>query len=440
MNVVVCAVVLCPLAACTSSFRSMHITVETDVPPAAVAVRDQTSDGWRAVPSAGTSTFDLTVAGAYQVAVACVFEATGDVYIAGDARAPSDPPLVLHSCRVPTHNPSAPVVSGAMVNPGQVNLGNTGDFSITPNWSFVLRTEPGAYDLVLLDEDALGGPPRIALRRALMVTGDVDLGTIDFAQDPGLALVQTWFTTTNLPSDELLTPSLALSIGTTAAFAPTQLDLPLGHAAAVRWGASLVPDSALQATDRQIASLTASATTTIADVLRETLRVVERDVRTGETAPFTLPEPIGPVTFEMAPHRLTATWSTLGDYTGVSLEMVSVPRDSSPIRSHTLTLSRGFLDEVGTSAMLDVTEIPGFRGDWQVDTASWLVRGFGVEHAGAAGGDTRSLIVDTPVERSSAATGPVADARAWLARRHTSRDANARTLPAGSRTMISRTP
>jgi hypothetical protein len=395
--------------------------VETDVPPMVVAVRDVTSTGWRGVSTAGTHTFDLVVAGPYQIVVVCGPAFDGAVFddavlVAVYARSPSDLPLLQHTCSaraLPTFT-----VSGTMVNPGQINLGYVEDSSTTSNWSFSLHPEVGSYDLVLLQQNSVD-PPRIALRRDLEVTGDLDLGTLDVAQEPGHALVEISFAVPSLQPGEQLSSGLELRTGTTTASLPAFLVFPLGHNAPPSWSMSLVPDAALRASDRQIALLAAYTLSTSEGILYERIRSVARDMHVGDTVPWSLPEPIGPVAFEMAAHRVTVAWSSLVDYSDIFLSFSSRPADHSLGPAHELILSRAYIEDVGTTgATLDVTGVPGIPPEWQIDPARWssleldVIRG--------EPGETREewTLLEGPVSQPAPKAGPgVAQTRSVAGRR-----------------------
>ncbi|HEX8110105.1 MAG TPA: hypothetical protein VF516_20385 [Kofleriaceae bacterium] len=361
------------LVACAPTYAPMHVTVETGAAPQLLAVRDATSTGWRGVATAGTTAFDLVVSGPYEVVVRCAPRFEGVESVTVYARSPSDPPLLDASCAAPV--PPSLTVSGTLVEPGQIALGHTGDFSENPDWSFALQLAPGTYDLVLFQDESFSTPEQIALRRDLKLTGDLDLGTLDVAQEPGHAVVETRFAAPSLLPGEQLSPSLELRTATTTAFLPASLELPLGKDVPDAWRVPLVPDAALRPTDRQTVSLAALSTSTIDGIIHGSLRLAARDIRVGDTAGLTLPEPLAPIAFDMARHRITAAWSSLGNYTDVLLTYLSQGSGNLPGRGYALLLSRNYIEDVGMAgATLDLTGVPGLSEDWQIDPARWALR------------------------------------------------------------------
>ncbi|HMG54763.1 MAG TPA: hypothetical protein VK601_14800, partial [Kofleriaceae bacterium] len=108
--------------------------------------------------------------------------------------------------------------------------------------------------------------------------------------------------------------------------------------------------------------------------------------------------PLGATTFETTEDRLTATWSSLPDYDGLDLWRVSFSSDFSRFVSHAVFLSRSFVEATGaTSSMLDFTDVPGFRPEWQHDPALEQVVGLDASRgAGDDGSEASSLSQDIP--------------------------------------------
>jgi hypothetical protein len=300
-----------------------------------------------------------------------------------------------------------------MVTPGQIDLGYAEQSSTTSDWSFEMFLEIGSYDLVLLQQDPVD-PPRIALRRDLRVTEDVDLGTLDVAQEPGHVLVETSFAVPSLQPGEQLSSGLQLRTGTTSARLPAFLEFPLGDNAPPSWSMSLVPDAALGASDRQTASLAASTVSPRGDVRYQRIRSVERDMHVGDTVPWSLPEPLGPVMFEVAAHRVTVAWSSLGNYTDVSLGFLGTFLGPYQGRGYELMMTSRYIEDAGMAgATLDVTGIPGIPDEWQIGPSRWLVRELDVIRDVPGEPRTVWAVSEEPASAPAGDDGPgVAQARA----------------------------
>jgi hypothetical protein len=237
-----------------------------------------------------------------------------------------------------------------MVQPAVVHLGTSSFVTAASNPNFELQAIAGTFDLVMLTSDS-----KIAIRRDLQVSGDLQLGSIDLAQDSPQQRVPTTFTATNLGGADTIYAEASLEAGGTFA----RLHFGTG------WSLSVVPQSALRPTDRQIISLAASEPVNGAGTLRRT-RFAFLRYNLGEPTSITLPEPVGAVAYEATADRLVATWSTLPEYDTLTVQRLSSAPNLSNLRIHALELTRAFVDATdATSAALAVDDLPGFKAEWR---------------------------------------------------------------------------
>lgn len=334
------------------------VTVVTGVPPALIAFRDEASATWKTPTSTSTGTFALDVTGPYRVVVACEGSSTRRTFIVQYARTLDDERTLQHPCQLPATRPLH--VRGQMLQSGEVFLGFTGRGQTAAPWSFDLAAAAGTYDFLALFGDLSHSFDQIAIRRDVAITGDLDLGAIDAAQEHAQAMVATQFTATNLAADESLMSTVLLHAGNTRAALATFVQPESA------WQVGLVPFAALRATDTQDVELFASSSTSDPDQLRD--RNLTRRAREGGSTSITLMDPPGQTTFESTADRLVATWASLPLADEIDVSRISFSTDFSQFASHDLLISRAFLAATGiTSATLDVSDVPGFRPEWRHD-------------------------------------------------------------------------
>jgi len=402
------ALALASPAACSSTSGTSHapgdsdgnvVSVTTGIPPALLAFRDDLSTDWVGLPVHGATTFDLTTHGAYQVVIAC---SAGDqdpsVTMILYGRTADDDPTIKLSC-----GGGFPFqVKGEAFEAGEVSLGDSSEGASFTDWQFDLVAQPGTFDLVMVSRSSTGVPSSIAFRRDLAIVNDTDLGAISLSQG-SQPLVPVSYTIANLQAGESATSSLLLTAGNTEAFVGSLGGSPQGLTA------QLVPDAALRPTDRQ--HLTLAAATTDATTSLSHSRALGRDVQVGDSTVWTLPDPIGGVTFDVTADRMTATWSSLPEYDEIELLREGFTTDFGPpvttqVRLHELVLSRAFAEATGaTSATLDFHAIPGFKSQWQQDpTVSQFRTLEAIRHVSAT--ETASATVDTFASASTARNQP----------------------------------
>lgn len=169
-----------------------------------------------------------------------------------------------------------------------------GDYTGLSGTFFEARVSAGAYDLVMLTGDITSGYEQIAIRRDISITGDTELVMIDPFEYAPQPLVPVSFTASNLRPGEVQSSSVELY--TSSTFAVLHLS---GFAQPPGWDVPLAPEGVLRATERQFVSLFAAESSGE----RSHRRGIRRTVRVGDPTSVTLPEPLGPVTFEMTPDR-----------------------------------------------------------------------------------------------------------------------------------------
>ena len=370
------------------------VTIQTRR-PALVAFREETSTAWRPLDITGATSFEIAVTGPYRVAIACEAD-TSDAFVVVTqyAQTPADGLVIEHDCGA--SRDGSFVATGQMLQPGEVFLGGFGQGDSAAPWTFELPVAAGTDDLVMLFGD-FARFDRIAIRRGVEITGDVDFGALDAEQEHAEALVPVSFTADNRDPDEVLSQDSWFNSGTTQAF------LDFSPFSDPTWDTVLVPESLLRATDVQRVSLSASLETTVGDISRTVRRTIGRAVRIGDPTRVTLPERLGPVTFERTDDRLAATWSSVPEHASMSMWRESFSDDFSQIWVHEILLSPAFVAAVGThNAVLDFSDVPGFKPAWRIDPRN--LQTYGLQ---ASSGSTAGELTSTDVTEQIQAAQPI---------------------------------
>lgn len=319
--------------------------------------REETATEWKTPASPSTGRFELEVAGPYRVVVVCGSSGR-DVFVTQLARTLDDERTIDQPCGGPRELPFH--VRGQMLQSGEVNFGGSGRGESTAPWSFDLPTAAGTFDFVAFFGSLTTGFDQFEIRRDIAITGDLELGTLDVAQEATQALVPTRFTASNLAADESLTSHLVLHSGNTFAISSGFMHPELA------WQVNLVPATALRATDTQDLQLSASSSSDA--TMPQRMRSITRRIRDGGSTSVTLMDPLGPTTFESTADRLVATWTSLPEYDELDLQRVSFSSDFSRFVIHDFLLSRAFIASAGvTTTALDFTDVPGFLPEWRHD-------------------------------------------------------------------------
>jgi hypothetical protein len=343
-----------PAAACDGEEAEV-ITVETGNSPALVAYLEEGTAQWQSLVAGEDGKLTFTASGPYRVVIVCEAASGGQasVEVKQYARTPEDGASLEHDCAGgdrPFH------LRGQVSLPGVAYFGDLHRAGADPDWQLDIPAARGTYDLVMRAGE------RIAIRRDIEIAADKDLGSIDLAPASTEALVPMTFTVSNAQQGELISASTRLDTGSTVAILQDAMSGSGG------WATKLAPESVLQTTDRQTAILSAAVLAATPEA-QNRYRTLQRDVRVGASTSAALPEPLGPVTFEVASDRLTAKWSTLPEHDEVALRWHSITMAGT--KDHVVAVSRSFLEATeATSAALELSNIPGFKPEWRHAPAS----------------------------------------------------------------------
>jgi hypothetical protein len=334
---------------------TIHITSE--FPPALVVFREGLRGRWRPARQITATTFEAKVRGPYIVTVVCaehpIFVDSNETLTWQVARTLEDSHDLSFCDVFPTHT-----ATGHMVQPGFVQMGDNASRSMAPDWDFSIPVPTGSLDLIATSADA------IAVRRDIPVNGDVAVTPdVDLAQE-GTALANVAFSAPDATPDETTRVSVGLFTQTTKSF-PARVFLgPLD-------AAKVAPDEALLASDTQSVSVRASTATT--------LRALRRPFRVGGNTVYTLPPPLGRVTWNIVDGEISLHWTTLPRFTvfsefigGSALFPLTPP-------SYLTDLSPRFIAATRIHQFKIDTAIPGFQPEWRVDFTDFYSRDLSVQ-------------------------------------------------------------
>jgi hypothetical protein len=339
---------------------TIHIT--SQFPPAVVVFRElhEGKRGrWQPATQLTPTTFEARVRGPYVVTVVCaerpIFVDFNETLTWQVGRTLDDSHELSFCDVLPTEH----TVTGHMVQPGFVQIGDNNDRSTVPDWDFSIPVPSGSFDLIATSADA------IAIRRGLAIDGDLAVTpAVDLAQE-GTGLVGVAFSAPNATADETTQVSVGL-LNPTTPFIPARIFLgPLATAKAA-------PDPALLASDTQSASVRAFVGTGF--------RAQRRPFRVGGDAVYTLPPPLTGVQWTVADGELSMHWATLPEFTvfsefvgGSALFPLTPP-------SYLVDLSPQFIAATRIHDFTIDTDIPGFRPEWTVDFTNFYDRDLTVQN------------------------------------------------------------
>ena len=345
------------------------IAIQTDVAPHLVLFREGTGP-WRPAQRLKATTYEAMVSGPYTVAVLCSLE--HGPYTTLTSKTLQDELLVQSYC---TFEELPLLVSGTMVQPGMVNLGNAFASSRTPSWTWELPAFPGAHDLVAASADHL------LILRNLAVTGDRSLPPLDLAQQ-GVALVNAPVTVTNPFPGETLGGLAVLRTPHASQSIIYRGTLP----------AKLPPGAALGPRDR----LDLSVRSQISDGNTFTFRSAKRQVFNAAPTPVTLWDPVAGLQMGVGSSGdVQASWTSLQPHDTVSL----LAYDNLGVSIEHL-VSASYLAASGAHQIVLSTDAPGFDDAWHLDLSSYS-RSFFVLREGA----TRTSFQHDEYDLSAAAAG-----------------------------------
>lgn len=364
MRMLACGLVVSLVTSCSDGPHApVQVTIETNAPPALLMFRDEASPTWQTMASDDIHTFELTVTVPYRVVVVCIRPGSPDmlasVQVIQFARTPDDEPSIAADCSYTTRPFTA---RGVLTEPGVVTLEDRSDRVLAPNGEFSIPAPSGTFDLVVVKGDLTTTDQRIAVRRDVAITGDADVGIIDVAQQAS-ALVPITFTCQNCDPGDSLYGEIQLFTRSTIAL----LSESFGGKV---WPGLLAPEAILRSGDRQRVFLSATSPTPGGGVTH--FRGSLHDFHAGDRTTIELPAVLGPVSFDMTADRLTATWSSLPAYDGITLSRLSF---SDRGVSHGVNLSRAFVEATAAASVtLDMTDIPGFQDAWRIEPTDSQMR------------------------------------------------------------------
>jgi hypothetical protein len=343
-------------SACSSD-GSASLRIETEASPLLLVHRDDGATAWTSVPVAGKTDFELEVADRHELIIVC--ERTGahrQIAVTQYARTVDDGDELLGLC------PSYPfVVSATVAQPGAVAFGSALAISTATSWQLSLPARAGAFDLFLFG-GAYFKLETVGARRDIAVTGDLDLGVLDFSQETMQPLVPRTFTATNARAEEEPSAIPRIVKGEVSFIVPIAGD----DATAL-----LIPEASLTSAERQLVEVSASVRPPRNEALNTDRTFIASP---AQASPVTLPEPIGEPSLTHQSPRSIATWTSLPDYDQLVFSRFTSAADRSR-KLHELRMSRSYAAATNLAQLvLDFQEIPGFLPEWEL--AAGLEPGF----------------------------------------------------------------
>ena len=333
------------------------VTLQTVAEPVLVAFRDESSTTWQVLSVAGTTTFEIHPTGPYRLVVVC--RTPRSVNATQYGLVLEDGTMFEHACGAPTRPLTA---RGSLAESGLVSFGGNQALSSAAPWTFELAVSPGTYDLVTLLGDPFD-PDRIALRRDVAMTADLDLGAVDLTGAEPLAVVS--FTPTNKLDGEIVTHYTYFDSGQGAFYSFVQSG---------SWAAKFVPASLLRTTDHQGIELGAY---TLDGPRRSIYRGIGRAYHAGDPTEVTLPAAIAPVSFEVAGNRLSVALPAMPSDADAELATQTQVKGDDAFRVQSTRLSSQFMHATGTtSVVVDFTHVPGFLAEWMLADTGLRIRSF----------------------------------------------------------------
>jgi hypothetical protein len=360
------------------------IQITSGQPAALVTFRDGVDGPWQAATRKTPTLFEAEVHGPYITSVVCqnTFTADGqsteswDTWQAGRTL---DDPHVYTACDAPA---SEHAITGTMVQPGTVRLGDSFDSSPSDTWMFHVAAASGTHDLLATTADGF------AVRRAVSITADLVLTPpIDVVQE-GTVLATVPFRVANPLPDET---SRAVAFLETSASEPPAT-LYAGPIDAVK----VAPDAALQGFDRQSVSLRAQRGTST--------RALRRAFHSGADTMYTLPPAFGDPQWTIGGARAEVSWTLLPAVGTLSESVSGSGPGGTTAASYQLDLTDAFVAATApTRAVID-TDIPGYLPAWRIDLTASYARQLFVQQI--VDGDVISSSIDEQIDPGTAARAP----------------------------------
>jgi hypothetical protein len=382
--------------------NSSTLRIETEASPLLLVHRDDGEASWTQVAVAGKTEFELEVDDRHEVVIVCQqTRGLPHVLTTKYARTTEDGDGLTGLC---VNRPF--VVSGTLVQPGQVSFAGAVSATSGMSRTFEFASKRGTFDLLMLGGDDFTAET-FGARRGIMVDGDLNLGTIDLAQENLQPTVSKAFEISNLRAEE--DPSMAprlvngeieyLFFGTSG---DTMARLP--------------PASALSASERLMVRLSASISAPAQD-LPSTARSIT--VSAEQAGAVALPEPLVAPAFEHQAPRSVATWSALPEYDELRFMRSTTAADQIR-KAHELRMTHNYAVETDTAQLeLDFREIPGFLPEWELVTgarpAFFLAANKGpqLQEGSATSTATRAVATADPVRQNEPPEDFFTDGYTW---------------------------
>ena len=327
------------------------ISLQVQRRPLLLAFREHGGAWQNLALEAGHETFELEVAGAYEVVVVCE-QGSERAQAFRYARVPADGAMLGPFCPAMTLG-LPPEVTGTLAQTGLVAISGKAAASAQPNWTFSFRIYPGLYDVILCSRGETAFD-RMTIRRGVEVSDDLDLGVIDLVGEAAPTPAFVAFTPTNaLPGDLRSSRHLwTTSRGTHTISAGASNQEP--------WRVPVAPPSLLRSGDRQVVALESRDVVGAGDQLERILYVAP-----DAPSSVTLPPRLDAATFVGSPRHLTVTVPELASHDHILLTRNSWDLAHPDGVLHQLLVSRGFLEATGTTQLeLQFLDVPGFLDTW----------------------------------------------------------------------------
>jgi hypothetical protein len=366
--------------------RPATIQITTEFPPALVVFREGTRGRWQRARRTSATTFEARVRGPYEVSVVCVdhpvFVDLTETLTTQVGRTLEDPHELSFCAGL---GPSEHTVTGHMVQPGFVQIGDNNARSSVADWDFTIGVPDGSFDLIASSAGAIG------FRRGLTVAGDLAVTPpIDLAQE-GTPLADVVFSAPNATPDETTQVSVGL-FNPTIPFIPARVFLgPLATAKAA-------PDAALLPGDLQSASVRAFTDA-------GGFRALRRPFRVGGDAAYTLPPALAGVQWTIDRGAITLHWAQLPAFTLFSGFVGGNAAGGRLPVDYEVDLSPRFLAATRIHDFTLAADLPGFQPAWTISFDQFYNRDFTVQNVPDVV-PAKSVVITSEVTESIDPTAP----------------------------------
>ena len=304
------------------------------VTPDLIVYRDYNGP-WLTPAAGSTGIYTLHVIDAYQVLAVCVDPMAGpDVEVVAQTFSGDGASAGLFCGFRASQQPMNEAVSGQMMQPGQIVLGDTAMGTTSP-WMFNLQVPMGMHDLI-----AISTANKVELMHGITVDAPMTLPTVNLATAPPLVSVNNTVIGT-LPGETLRAHSVLWTANEILSF---------GEAAGTT--TLYVPTNLLATTDSQRVRVTA---TTATSARMASVRPP------GPTTFALLPLPSG-LTFGSANGDLEVTFGTLP-----TVDAIYIDAYGTATGTEYYTMSASFIAKTGATQIAFDTDIPDFKPQWRVD-------------------------------------------------------------------------